>query len=79
MTNEKKMSPRKTHTQNSHCSQHDPSIPMFFMGQNLVKIQFEKYDLKLLYKEKIFMEKVTQICQNLKFFSKSSIFYDKFQ
>jgi hypothetical protein len=51
---------------------------MFLMGQNLVKIQFEKYDFKLLYKEKIFMEKVTQIRQNLNFFSKSSNFYDKF-
>jgi hypothetical protein len=30
----------------------DPSIPMFLLGQNLVKIQLEKYDFKLLYKEK---------------------------
>jgi hypothetical protein len=25
---------------------------MFLLGQNLVKIQLEKYDFKLLYKEK---------------------------
>jgi division protein CdvB (Snf7/Vps24/ESCRT-III family) len=38
---------------------------MFFWGQNLVKIQLEKYDFKLLYKEKKIMIKVTQIHQNL--------------
>jgi hypothetical protein len=57
---------KHTHTQNSYCSRHDPFITMFFMGQILVKIQLEKYDFKLLYKEKKFMEKVTQIRQNLK-------------
>jgi hypothetical protein len=53
MTNEKNSSTRKTHTYKVHIAHNiDPSIPMFFWGQNLVKIQLEKYDFKLLYKEK---------------------------
>jgi hypothetical protein len=53
MTNEKNLPPRKTHTHKVHIDHNiDPSIPMFLLGKNLVKTQLEKYDFKLLYKEK---------------------------
>lgn len=64
----KKNCHQEKHTHKVHSAHNiDPSIPIFFMGKNLVKIQLEKYDFKLLCKKKKkIMEKVTQIRQNLK-------------